>query len=243
MKKKLAYLMKILFTVYLFLALIPLTIIFGILGITLTFFSRNLAHYVEKMYFNTILTLTFTRVEISGLENLESGKNYIVTANHQSAFDILVLSAKLPLQIRWVSKESVFRIPIIGQFMRLMGYIPIPREKLKESVSLMKKMATKTDGSPTIFPEGTRSEDGRLQKFKRGFVILARTTKLDVLPVVIKGTIEIMRKGSLLVTPFRSVKVKILSPISNEEVTNNEEIINELRRIYLVNLEQENHQP
>lgn len=237
MKKLFLTLLKYIFTVLVFLVLVPFTLILGVFGITFSLFSKNLGHYLEKVYFNIILFLTLTRVEVVGLENIRRGKNYVVIANHQSAFDIISLSAKLPLQIRWVSKESVFRIPIVGQFMRVMGYIPVPRGRLKESVRVVKEKARKVGGCPTLFPEGTRSKDGKLQEFKRGFVVIAEITGLDVLPVVITGTREIMEKGSLAITPLRKVRIEILPPISNDEVVRDDNIVDKVRKIYLDRLE------
>ncbi|MFN4245455.1 MAG: lysophospholipid acyltransferase family protein [Brevinematia bacterium] len=223
---------KVVFTLLVFVIVVPFTVILGVSGIVLSMFSKNLAHYCEKIYFNIILFLTFTRVRVTGIENIEKGKNYLVISNHQSAFDIIVLSAKLPLQIRWVSKESVFKIPIIGQFMDAMGYIHLPRENPKKSVEIMKKYAVSVNGSPTMFPEGTRSSDGKLQRFKRGFILVARSTGLDLLPIVLKGTIRIMKKGSLIVNPFVQVEVIVLPPIDNTKVVNNEDIVDEIMELY-----------
>ncbi|MCS7298449.1 MAG: lysophospholipid acyltransferase family protein [Spirochaetia bacterium] len=229
-------LLKIAYTLVLLPTVIILTIVIGLTAITISFFSKRVAHYFEKLYFNCILTVTFTKVNVEGIENIENTKNYVVISNHQSAFDIVTLSAKLPLRIVWVSKESVFKIPIIGQFMKSMGYISIPREKIRESINAVKEGSKKINGSPTIFPEGTRSSDGRLQKFKKGFLIIAENTGLDILPVVIKGTINIMRKGSLVVTPFVNVSLKILPPIRNDYVIGNPNILEELYSLYISNL-------
>ncbi|MCX8029298.1 MAG: 1-acyl-sn-glycerol-3-phosphate acyltransferase [Brevinematales bacterium] len=224
--------LKILFLVYLATLIVPITIVIGISGIILSLFSKKLAHYAEKVYFNIILFLTFTSVKVVGIENIKKGNKYVIISNHQSAFDIIVLSAKIPFVISWVSKESVFNIPVIGWFMKAMGYISLPRDNLKESVLTVKSKTKSIFGSPTIFPEGTRSSDGKLQKFKKGFVLMAQNTGLDILPVVIKGTIDIMRKGSLLITPFRKVEIKILPPIPNHDAVNDKDIIDKVMEIY-----------
>ncbi|MGC8964734.1 MAG: lysophospholipid acyltransferase family protein [Brevinematia bacterium] len=228
---------KFIYTFIVLLILIPFAVILSLAGIILSIFSKKTAHYAEKIFFNIILLLTFTNVKIYGLENIDKKKNYIIVANHQSAFDIIVLSAKLPLQIRWVSKESIFRIPFIGQFMRAMGYISIPRESnIKKSVDLVKNKTKSIDGCPTIFPEGTRSPDGKLQRFKKGFILIAENTGLDLLPVVIKNTISIMRKGELLVTPFQKVELKILRAIPNKEIIEDQKITEKLFNIFEENL-------
>jgi len=225
-------LLKFIYTTILFVLIVPIAVVLATLGIIASIFSKNISHYAEKIYFRIILFLTFTKVEVEGSENIDFGKRYIVIANHQSFFDIITISASLPLQLRWVSKKSIFNIPFIGQFMRAMGYIELPRERLKTSVTIIKEKAKKIDGCPVIFPEGTRSVDGNIQKFKRGFVILAQELGLDVLPIVVFGTRDVMGKGKLLVTPFRKVKLKILKPIPNDVVVSDKEIQDKLMKMF-----------
>jgi len=227
---------KFIYSALLLIFLIPITVFLAILGIVFSFFSKDLAHYVEKLYFRIVLLLTFTKVEVDGLENIDFSKKYIIIANHQSYFDIISISAYIPLQIRWVSKESVFNIPFIGQFMKAMGYIALPRERLKSSVTVIRDKARVIDGCPAIFPEGTRSYDGSVQRFKRGFVILAEELGLDVLPVVVWGTINIMRRGEILVTPFRKVKLRVLSPIPNEVIVSDKRIQDKLAEMFVEEL-------
>ena len=228
--------LKFIYSVLLLIVLIPITAFLATLGVVFSFFSKRLAHYVEKLYFRIILIFTFTRVNVEGLENIDFSKRYIIIANHQSYFDIITISACIPLQLRWVSKESIFSIPFIGQFMKAMGYISLPREKLKSSVSAIKDKAKVIDGCPVIFPEGTRSYDGNIQRFKRGFVILAQELGLDVLPIVVWGTINIMRRGELIVTPFCKVKLKLLKPIPNEIIVSDKQIQDKLMNVFIEEL-------
>lgn len=230
-------LLKLIYTLIVLIMIIPFAIVLSTIGIILSIFSKNAAHYCEKIFFNIILFLTFTKVKVQGLENIDKKRNYVIVANHQSNFDIIVLSAKLPLQIRWVSKESVFRIPFIGQFMKAMGYIPIPREKnIKKSVEIVKEKSREINGCPTIFPEGTRSPNGKLQQLKKGFIIIAKHTGFNVLPIVIKNTINVMKKGEIAINPFQEVELKILPPIPNKEVTEDPQITEKLFNLFERNL-------
>ncbi len=214
---------KVFYTILVLIVILVPTIILSTAGIILSIFSKKLAHYCEKIYFKLILILSFTKVSVIGKENIPKNKNYVIISNHQSAFDIIVLSGALPLQIRWVSKESIFKIPFIGQFMKAMGYISLPREQLKKSTQTLIKETKNIDGFPTIFPEGTRSEDGKIKSFKRGFLLLSEELDLGILPIVIKGTRDVMKKNELIITPFQKVIVKILPPIERETIKNLED--------------------
>ena len=127
-------------------------------------------------------------------------------SNHQSALDIpILLQACLPTHdVRFLAKESLFRIPIFGWGMRLSGFIPIRRESARHSAEIFQEMigAHGPGGrSYIIFPEGTRSPDGRLQALKKGAIGLAWRMNLPVVPVTLIDACRANPKGKLLVRP------------------------------------------
>ena len=157
-------------------------------------------------------------VSVTGTKNLDSGKPYIFAANHQSQFDILTLQGFLGLDFRWLAKKELFQVPIWGPAMRRAGYIPIDRshgrKALKSLDEAAKKIAAGT--SVIIFPEGTRSKDGKLHDFKAGAMVLAIKSGVDIVPVAIKGTYEILPKGKLLMNSGNvSIQVGIPIPTKN----------------------------
>jgi 1-acyl-sn-glycerol-3-phosphate acyltransferase len=152
-------------------------------------------------------------IDVRGLDNLESGRNYVIVSNHRSYTDILVGNAALPIQFRWLAKKSLFKIPIIGWSMFCAGYIPVVRERaIAASQSLQKTAGVLRSGvSVWIFPEGTRTPEQKLGNFKRGAFRLARQTGTPLLPVVFTGTDDIFVKPCRIRSG--QVRVDVLEPI------------------------------
>lgn len=152
------------------------------------------------------------RVRVSGVEHLD-GAPCIFTPNHQSNFDIVALLGYLPGNHRFATKRELFREPILGMVLRTMGMIPIDRDDPGESIRRLNRRAE--DGfSVIIFPEGTRSRDGRLLPFRKGAFVAAIHNGLPIVPVVCKGTSRIMPKGAYLSIVPGEAELVILPPIA-----------------------------
>jgi 1-acyl-sn-glycerol-3-phosphate acyltransferase len=157
------------------------------------------------------------KVAVDVAEQLEPGKPYIFAANHQSQFDIFVLQGLLGINFRWLAKKELFRVPIWGPAMRRAGYIPIDRSHGRQAIKSLGEAAQKIAAgtSVIIFPEGTRSKDGKLHDFKAGAMVLAIKSGVPIVPVAIRGTYEILPKGELLVTPGK-VQIRLGRPIETK---------------------------
>lgn len=158
------------------------------------------------------------RLEVSGIERIEKRKAYIFMSNHLSIIDGPLLFMLIPQSLRVILKKEAFRIPIIAQAMRQAGLIPVDRKRLKggkASIDRASRMIREKGFSFLIFPEGTRSRDGELQPFKRGGVFLALNSQVDIFPVTIKGTYEMMPKGSFFIKKGK-VRVAFHPPVSVE---------------------------
>lgn len=140
-------------------------------------------------------------------------RGYVVVSNHESTADPFLLSW-LPWDMRWVAKEELFHLPLIGWLMRLGGDIPLRRGDRSSSAAMFEEcLATLTRGcSVMIFPEGTRSPDGRLLPFKDGAFKIAIEAGAPVLPIAISGTRECRPKGSLWFGRA-TARARILPPI------------------------------
>ena len=192
------------------------TVILGILAVITSFFSANVSQKIARLWGKVILKLLGIKVSVDGLENLDPSKSFLITSNHQSYFDIFILLAYLNLNFRFIAKRSLFKIPFLGQSMKRLGYIPIDRKDLRNALKSVKAgaEALKNKTSILIFPEGTRSSDGKLSSFKKGGLnMFLKQGGMTVLPVVIKGTINILRKNSLTIHPGKTVELHILKPL------------------------------
>lgn len=195
---------------------LPLTaFIFFVIMATFVFDRSGRAiHALVSLWARLILLISGVRVRVEGMENIPRGKAVVFLSNHQGAFDIPVLQGFIPVQFRWIAKKSLFRIPLIGWSMSFAGYIAIDRENAAEALRSMEAAASRirSGTSVLIFPEGTRSDTGKLLPFKRGGFMLASKSGVPIVPVAVSGTNVIMKRGGFSVRPA-SVRVSFGRPI------------------------------
>jgi len=157
-------------------------------------------------------------VTIDGREKIDPDTTYVMVANHLSLLDILVLF-RLSTHFKWVSKIENFRIPFIGWNMRLNRYIELKRGD-RDSIREMMTAAERTLGegnSIMMFPEGTRSQDGRLRAFKPGAFELALRTGKPLLPIVLEGTSNALPKRGFVLRGRHPIRIRVLDPIPPEQ--------------------------
>jgi 1-acyl-sn-glycerol-3-phosphate acyltransferase len=176
------------------------------------------AQKVARLWGKTIITLLGINLIVGGSENIDNSKSYLIISNHQSYFDIFVLLASLNLNFKFIAKASLFKIPFLGWSMKRLGYIPIDRKNLKNALKTIHgvnaKLKTNKNWSVLIFPEGTRSSDGKISSFKKGGLNKMFANCDNILPVAISGTYKVLKKGSLIVYPKNKVKFTILKSIT-----------------------------
>ena len=194
------------------------TIFFAAAAILISFFGNaERTQKIARLWGKTIIKFLGINIRVSGSENIDESKSYLIVSNHQSYFDIFVLLAYLNIKFRFIAKKSLFNIPFLGWSMKKLGYIPIDRENLRSALKSVKKSTEllKNKTSILIFPEGTRSSDGNPSSFKKGGLnMFLKQGDMTVLPVVIKGTVNILRKNSLTVHPGKTVELHILKPLN-----------------------------
>ncbi|MBC7358694.1 MAG: 1-acyl-sn-glycerol-3-phosphate acyltransferase [Desulfacinum sp.] len=209
-------------TVLFYLTLVISTIVLGLsaIGIVLATRRSDWAHLCGRIWGNINLWAAGVRVEVMGLERLKPYRPAVYAANHQSWFDIFAILGKLPVQFRWLAKEELFRIPLFGHAMRMIGYIPIDRADRKKAFESLEEASRRVrEGtSIVIFPEGTRSRDGVIQPFKKGGIILAIKSGQPIVPVSLSGSHAILPKGGWLVRPGR-IRMTIGDPIETAGFT------------------------
>lgn len=201
------------------------TLLISIATIFCTVVLRQPAASVQGLaafWARSICAVSGVTVQVEGTETLQPGHPYIFAANHQSQFDIFALQGFLGIDFRWLAKKELFRVPIWGAAMRRAGYIPIDRSHGRQAIKSLEKAAQKIakGTSVIIFPEGTRSKDGKLQKFKSGAMLLAIKSGVPLVPVAITGTYDILPKGHLLVHSGQ-VRIKVGQPIDTTKYRSN----------------------
>jgi len=230
---------SIIFTIIFYLIIVPFSFFIVVSTYILSFLpilnKPDVIFKIQRFWGIFCLKVLGIKIEISGIENINNKQRYLVIANHQSSFDIMLLFKLLNINFRFIIKEEYFKIPILGRTFTAAEHISINRTnslKALESLNSALKLITEKNYSIAIFPEGTRSLDGKIHKFKAGLTFFLENIKIPILPIVIKGTFDIMPKKSRIINRSK-IKVKILKSIEIENFTKSEkkQLVNDLQNL------------
>lgn len=165
----------------------------------------------------------FWKIDIKGEENIKKGQTYIIVSNHQSALDIVLLYG-LWMHFKWVARKEIFSIPVIGWNLWLNRHIAIDRTSVRSArkMILQAQKHLKMGSSILIFPEGTRSMDGTIKRFKEGAFMLAKKANCAILPVVLEGSMEVFPRNGYVIKAKQTFKLRILPEIKPESFQNKE---------------------
>jgi 1-acyl-sn-glycerol-3-phosphate acyltransferase len=215
---------------FVYTALGPLT---GIVGIpyTLLVGDISLLYRVGMWIANAGVRAAGIRIEVMGLENVPAGRPCIFMSNHVSNLDPPMLIPKLPGRCSVLLKKQLMNIPILGHAMRLAKFVPVERGGKRDAAQASVTAAGEALRSGLhimVYPEGTRSRDGRLQPFKKGPFYLAMETQAPVVPIAISGTERMMRKGSMAITPGVA-RVQFLPAIEPSQFETREDLLRAVR--------------
>jgi len=172
-----------------------------------------------RQWATLLLWLSGVKIEFENLEAIDPDRPQILVANHNSWFDVLAVS-RIPGRYLFVAKKELSRVPIFGTAVGGCGHIFIDRKDRNRAFDALTVARQRLeDESPTIimFPEGTRSDDGQLQPFKKGAFVLALQAGVDVIPAAIYGSRDVMRKGSMLIRPG-TIRIRFGEPISVQDL-------------------------
>ncbi|MDR0422244.1 MAG: 1-acyl-sn-glycerol-3-phosphate acyltransferase [Proteiniphilum sp.] len=215
----------ILLTLITALTVIPMASLFG---------SRFWGYYPPKWWSRLTCWLALCRIRTSGHENLDPGQSYIFVANHQSAFDIFLVYGFLNQNIKWMQKPGLRKIPFVGFASEKAGHVFVDNSSPKARAASIKRAKEQiVEGvSMVIFPEGARSKDGKLGRFKRGAYLVAHDMNLPVVPLSVNGAYDVLRKGSFRLRPGR-MELVIHKPVPTESLSEAElsALIGQTKRI------------
>lgn len=186
--------------------------------------GRRVVHELSRILVRIFFFIPLRwRQRVIGRELIDRKKRYVIVVNHNTVFDIPTLYY-IPLNFRWVSKREVFKVPFFGQYLVLHGDICIDRGHAAEAMEQLLregKLWISRGASVAIFPEGTRSKDGEIHRFKAGAFTLAREAGVEILPVVLDGTRTIVRRN-LMFNWGNRITIRVLPPVSREEIASTE---------------------
>ena len=168
--------------------------------------SRRLLLWITRGWAKIVLRCAGVQVDVEGREHVPAGPA-VYAANHVSALDIPLLFACLPADFRIIHKDSLYWAPVIGQYLYFGGHVGVDRKNAFRAKQSLKRAAQRIrDGmSVAVFPEGTRSRDGKLQAFKRGSFVLAQDAGVPVVPVSLIGVKALVPQGLVRARPGRVV--------------------------------------
>lgn len=176
--------------------------------------SRVWGYYPGRYWAKIFCWLTFVRVKVHREGQVEKNKSYVFVANHQGAFDIFAIYGYLGHNFRWMMKKSLEKIPLVGYACRVSGHIYVDNSTPAGVRRTMETAEQRLAGgmSVVVFPEGSRTRDGKMHAFRRGAFTLAVEFGLPVVPVTIDGAYRVFRRGTYLPHPG-SIKLTIHEPI------------------------------
>jgi 1-acyl-sn-glycerol-3-phosphate acyltransferase len=230
-----AFLVTVVASVYALILGPPLLLYSAVSG------NTDALYKVGRLGARMALWLAGARLAVHGLDRIPAGRAVVFMANHQSNCDPPALLAILPPVLVMVKKEF-FRVPIIGRGMRARGFIPVDRRNREQALEAVEKgvRALKAGKSFLVYPEGTRSSDGRLQRFKKGVFVMALKAGAPIVPISISGSNKIMPKGKFVIRPG-GVRITFHEPVPTQglPLEDRQVIVDSARRAILAGLEKD----
>jgi 1-acyl-sn-glycerol-3-phosphate acyltransferase len=206
----------------------------GIIGIpyTLLVGDISLLYRVAMWITNAGVRAAGIKIEIDGYENIPTGRSCIFMCNHVSNLDPPVVLPLLPGRSSVLLKKELMGIPILGRAMRMGKFVPVSRGHRRDAAQASVEAAADALRSGLhilVYPEGTRSLDGRLSNFKKGPFFLAKETQAPIIPIALSGTQKMMRKGSNAIMPGLA-RVQLLPAVEPSGYATREELMVAVRR-------------
>ena len=196
------------------------TVVMGSLSLLLWPFDRTGAWQFccARWWCRLVAWSIFARIRVRGVEHVRAGQPYVYMANHSSLIDTPALFAYLPYPFRIMAKRELFFVPFMGWHLWTAGHFPIDRRDRRKTVRSLRRVIeeVRNGKSLVVFPEGTRTRDGRLQEFKPGTFKIALRAGVPIVPVTIRGTFTLLPSTTLAPRPGR-VEVILGEPIETRD--------------------------
>lgn len=212
--------MILLYRIYFIFIALPILFVATVITAIITAFGSILFHgpwfgyYPAHIWSKLFCILSFVRITIKGRDNVDSGTQYVFVANHQGAYDIFSIYGYLGHRFKWMMKKSLEKIPLVGYACLKAGHIFVDNSSSSALLSTMRAAENQLkDGvSLVVFPEGSRTKDGHIQRFKRGAYQLSREFQLPLVPITIDGAYKVMKRTAILPT-YGHITLTIHKPV------------------------------
>jgi 1-acyl-sn-glycerol-3-phosphate acyltransferase len=203
-----------------------------VLILTLLHF-KGPVRFLFQMWAKSVFIIMGKKFRVFGKENIQKGAKYILVANHASLFDIVAITSFFP-GISWFGHERLLKVPVFSSMLKLMDYVPFKEPTYRNTKQMIDQLIHKSGfQSVAIFPEGTRTLNGKINQFFRGFIYLFRTRNIEILPVTLNGFYKLKPKNRFYINFDSKLDVVIHKPIRIEELTgkNDLEIIETVKTV------------
>ena len=225
--------MLILYRIYQIFIMIPLLLVATILAATVTIVGsmlgaqRSMGYWPGHIWARIFSALSLVRVKVNGQDNIDPDTSYVFVANHQGAYDIFAIYGYLGHNFRWMMKKGLEKIPFVGYSCRVSGHIFVDNSTPSATARTMEAAEKQLSGgmSVVVFPEGSRSRDGKMHAFRRGAFKLATEFSLPmpIVPITIDGAYRVMRRGAIL-PHWGTINLTIHKPIEVSAETGRHEL-------------------
>ena len=224
---------RILIFLYQFIIWLPISLIITILTAIIVTVGclcggeRLFSYYPGSIWSRLTCLISLCPVKVIGREKLDKNKSYIFVANHQGAYDIFLIYGYLRQHIKWVMKQSLRKIPLVGKACEAAGFIFVDNSSPKAATKTIEdaEKRLKNGASIVIFPEGSRTRTGKMGRFKKGAYQMALDLKMPIVPVTINGSFEVMPIGTILLNPYK-MELIIHDPIPTKDIQ-----VNDMREV------------
>jgi 1-acyl-sn-glycerol-3-phosphate acyltransferase len=213
---------------YFFTAIVVMVILFFAL-----FNKKGIIRSISQFWAKSVFHLIGKKFRVSGQENIIKDKHYILVANHGSLFDIVAIMSFFP-GISWFGHERLLKVPLFGKILKMSDYVPFKEPTYRNTREMITLLIKKSEHQTVaIFPEGTRTLNGKINQFYRGFIYLMRSRDLEILPVTLNGFYDLKPKNRFYLDFSSKLNIIVHEPIKREELIDKEdcEIIECVRKV------------
>jgi 1-acyl-sn-glycerol-3-phosphate acyltransferase len=192
-----------------------------------------------RFWAKSVFLIIGKKLHVEGQERIQKNGKYILIANHSSLFDIMAIISFFP-GVSWFGHERLLKIPVFRQILKMTDYVPMKKTSIKNTKEMIDQLIMKSKGHTiAIFPEGTRTLDGKVNEFFRGFIQVLRASEINVLPVTLNGFYVLKPKNRFYINFSSRISVIIHEPISREILIDKDdaEIVTIVRNIIESSLE------